>query len=1642
MFMMQDPDVNFYEVQKKFNDYWQNRTDYKGNGYKMFKRWEYINHNRVLPDGKLQHSNYIVEQINRYQEAQKAIRKPANRSAAGIWSQLVPNTYPVNNTAQPTGLGRVNAMAFHPTDANTLYAGASSGGIWKSVNGGTSWVNISGNLPRLSISAILVHPGNADTLYVGTGDRDGGDGDGIGVYKSTDGGLTWSPYNKGMGAVTVCMMLMHPSNPSILLAATKAGVYKSTDGGKNWSLKISGDVRDIKFKPNDPNIVYITKIVSPSQFWRSADNGNTWTQITSGIPTTGIGARMVIGVSPANSNYVYLVQILSSNSNFAGIIRSTDAGLTFTTRSTTPNIFDYACNGSGTSSQASYDLCIAVDPNHADTLLVGSINNWISKDGGSSWTINSHWVGSTYGTSCGASVHADQHSLDWSPLNGKLYEGNDGGVYVTSNLGNTWTEISSNLSISQAYKLGQSLTNPDYTVAGLQDNGCIATTNGSNCFTTAGGDGGECVIDYQNTNYCYNTYINGVIRRTTGGPAGSYSTIAGSGINGITESGAWITPYLLHRNTPTTMFVGYKNIWRSANVRASSVSSVVWEKISSGETENTEVLEQSPANLNIMYAVRGTTMKRTNNANATAASVAWTTCSLPGGLIPTDVKAHYTDSNIVYATAGYGVYKSTNQGLTWTNISGNLPALFTNCLAIDKNGTEAIYVGNQTSIWFKNASMADWILFSDGLPPVDIRELEIYYDNSTPSNNRIYAATFGRGLWKSDLAEINVINPTSLKAIPVSTSEIDLTWNLNASGNPVIIAVNSVDVWGTPVTGTSYSIGNTLSGGGTIIYVGNATSFAHTALATGTKYYYKIWSYNGSNQFSAGLPAVSATTYSHQWTAGAGTTDWFTSGNWGTNSVPTPSDNVYIPSTAPFFPVINAVGANCANLFVETGASLGMSNTTAYTLQVGGDMTIKGTFNRGIGTIEFNGDNALQTVKGNGTLAFQNIKVNKSLIDNIVEFTTPITLNGSTNPLILTSGTFKLSSASVITPFTSSPSIGTNCGIWNNGGTINSGNFGWTLNAGTLRNSSGSFNVGGVADNSIVYLNNGKLIIEGGTVTLAGRFQPNSGISIGTYSQSGGTFIVNTKGSSSITRGIFELNPNASFAMSGGTLVFVRNSSNASPNQDVMLLANTNSVSGGTLQFGNSLSPQKYRFRLRSTIGLNNLILEGTYPHALEIQTNSLSLSGDLQIGNGDSLITNNLPLQISGNITNNGTLNGGNSMVVLNGTSIQNLSGSALLRVKKLDLNNSNGLSLSGTNDLQADSMLKLSSGLITTGNNKVIINDNAIVYGADVTHYISGFCRKVGNDAFSFPVGKSGKYAPILISAPANVTDHFTASYYTGTPHPTYDTSSKQAPVVQVSPNEYWKLDRTNGTSSVGVTLTWESARSGSVSDPATVLVSRWNGAQWVSEGNATYSGNSASGSVTSNSVNNFSPFSLANATLVPLQVKMFNFTATKTGREALLKWSVQVDLSGSGVFTVEKSNDLKNWKTISSVAYDLQAAIQKEFSAVDINPANGMNFYRIKQTANNGWQTYSAIRPLDFTNSQTSLVLIPNPADRSLFINTSYTEFVIHIFDQNGKLVAEGKNTQMLDISSLSNGKYFCVLSDNFGNKLTEIFLVTHQ
>ena len=762
--MMLDHDNNFYETQNAFYTYWADRQPSKGMGYTVFKRWEWYWESRINEDGTFPEAGKTFREVESYLENHPV----SGRMKTGMpeWRELGPKTRV--NYGGYNGVGRINAIAFHPTDTETIYIGAPSGGFWLTNDGGQNWRTTTDTLPTIGVSAIVSQPDHPEVILIGTGDRDGGDSQGMGTFISYDGGETWNISNEGMGNVTVGMFAQHETNPNIILAATNKGVYKTLDFGSTWEKKSENEAnyRDIQYKPGDMSVAYTT---SNSGFYRSTNGGETWAVIGDDEGLTAPG-RKVIGVTPANDSLVYIV---AGGGPFQGCFLSRDFGQTFSLQSDEPNILGYSPTGDDDKSQAGYDLMIHIDRTNPNIVHVGGINTWISRDAGKTWTITGHW----YGANGINEVHADQHTFDFNTVNNTLYAGNDGGIYYSANQGDTWTEISQGLGIGQMYKLGVSATNINKTVCGFQDNG-TATWMGEEWYSTGGGDGMECAVDPFDDRYSYTTLYYGDITRRYNNTNGR--KIAGEDTNGITESGAWVTPFCIHEGNPNIMMVGYKNIWMSKNIK--DQGSIFWRKISNnlGGSNNTNcsVVEHSPADFNVFYFSRGDgKVFRTDNLMDN--TVLWTeiTGKKPRGGNPRDIECHPYKASTVYMCIGTQIYKSETKGANWEDISDGLPEININSIVFDKTAPEGLYVGTDAGVYYKDAEMDEWVLHGTGLPfSVEVTEVEIYTDRMNRNDSRLRASTYGRGMWDIELAQTaGVLSPNLLTSI-ASESIVELEW--------------------------------------------------------------------------------------------------------------------------------------------------------------------------------------------------------------------------------------------------------------------------------------------------------------------------------------------------------------------------------------------------------------------------------------------------------------------------------------------------------------------------------------------------------------------------------------------------------------------------------------------------------------------------------------------------------------------------------------------------------------------------------------------------------------------------------------------------------------------------------------------------
>ncbi|MBK9285598.1 MAG: T9SS type A sorting domain-containing protein [Sphingobacteriaceae bacterium] len=744
--MMNEPGHNFYDIQREFNEYWKDKDiTEKGKGYKQFKRWEAFMEPRVYPSGNLSLVSKTWENFNEaFPNTQSGGGKyneigGENLTASTTWTAMGPfgPMSGVANNGFPRKAGRDNFITFHPTIANTYWCGAPAGGLWKTTNNGSTWTTNTNSLSVIGASDLVVDPSNTNILYLATGDGDAGDTYCIGVLKSLDGGITWNTTGLTFAVSQQRRMrrlIINPSNPQILLAATNVGVYRTTNGGTNWTQINSSNSYDVEFKPTDPNTVY----AAGTTFSVSTNGGASFTQISNGIPTSG-STRMNIAVTPANASYVYVLSASTAN-NLQGVYRSTNNGTSFSLMANSPNVLANSCSSPGSDGQGWYDLAFAASPINANEIVTGGVNVYRSTNGGTNWSIIGCWIG----TGNPPYVHADHHELEYTTT-GTLYSANDGGIFQYT--GSSWTDLTSPRNIAQIYKIGLSTLSPNLWITGHQDNGSNIYNNGTYNASMAG-DGMDCFIDRTNNNKMYASYYSGQFQRSTNGGA-SWSSCT----SGMSGNAGWVAPWKQDPVTAATLYAGRTQMFKSTNSGGSWAQSGTLPGINTGQ----RVVEFAiaPSNNSVLVCLHGTplVLKSTN------AGSSWTniTGTLPvGSAAPTNVCFDPTNANIIYVTlSGYSggnkVFKSTNGGTSWTNISYNLPNLPANCIVYEPGTNGRVYVGMDVGVYYIDNLAVTWTLYNANLPNAPVSDLEI----SPALSTRLRAATYGRGVFEVDVVPSN-----------------------------------------------------------------------------------------------------------------------------------------------------------------------------------------------------------------------------------------------------------------------------------------------------------------------------------------------------------------------------------------------------------------------------------------------------------------------------------------------------------------------------------------------------------------------------------------------------------------------------------------------------------------------------------------------------------------------------------------------------------------------------------------------------------------------------------------------------------------------------------------------------------------------
>lgn len=680
--------------------------------------------------------------------------------------------YPVTFAGPNNIGGRISDIEFNPQDPNIVYAGAATGGVFKSIDMGVTWLPVFDDQSFLPIGDIAVDPLHPDTVYVGTGESNGGHNNlpGGGIYKSTDGGATWQFTGLG-NTVSTGRIVINPQHPESLYVASvgsyfgpnpERGIFLSTDGGQTWnsSLFISDSTGaiDVVIDPNNPQRLMASmweRVRRPnsshlygptSGIYRSLDGGASWTELTTNLPNpsaTNVG-RIGLAIHQANPDIVYA--LYTSGSYYSGFYKTSNFGTTWTDVDPDDEI------GYGTSSFSWYFGQVRVHPTNPDIVYALDVSFMRSTDSGANWPI-------MYGYGGPSVLHVDHHALAINPNDPNyLLEGNDGGINISTDGGVNWTKVAE-LPVTQFYEIGLDYNNPQRLYGGTQDNGTLRTLTGNVGDWTRiyGGDGFYVIVDHTNSNVIYAESQNGYLGKSTDG--GNFFSYALNGINS-TEPTNWSTPVVMDPNNNNTLYYGTDRVYRTANGADSwtAISPDLTNGIPGTRLGTVTTIGVSPVLSNVIWA--GTddghvwyTIDHGTNWTDVSGTLPyrWVTRVIPDPV--NETIAYVTFSGLKWLDPQPHIFKTTDMGTNWTDISSNLPDAPVNAFAVDPINTDWLFAGTDLGAYYSSDGGANWNYISSDLPIVSVYDMKIH-----PADHFLVLGTHARSMYKMDLSFITGIN--------------------------------------------------------------------------------------------------------------------------------------------------------------------------------------------------------------------------------------------------------------------------------------------------------------------------------------------------------------------------------------------------------------------------------------------------------------------------------------------------------------------------------------------------------------------------------------------------------------------------------------------------------------------------------------------------------------------------------------------------------------------------------------------------------------------------------------------------------------------------------------------------------------------
>lgn len=767
--------------------------------------------------------------------------------------------------------GRIRAILIDPDDTNSIWVGGVAGGIYHSSDHGASFSPVNDFMANLAISSLVMDPANHNTIYAGTGEGffNADAVHGYGVFKSTDRGATWNRLTSTTPSATISdatyawyfvNRLAISGNGATLLAATRGyygnsgGIWRSTDGGTTWSQRYNlGRVMDLRIDPNDATkaIAHSVSYNFGTSQWesnilKSADSGQTWTAQKT-FANTDI--RIELAYAASNSQILYA----SVNQNSGDIWKSTDGGTTWGAAR--------VGNPQHLGNQGWYDNAIWVDPTDANHVVAAGLDVYRSTNGGTTWTKISNWgnnqIDIRYGSGTSHTPHADHHALVSDPgyngtTNRILYNGNDGGLYRAPDItlaGETsgWDELNNGLGLTQFYSVAGKSSAGTRIIGGTQDNGTLYNSGpGTDWKMFSAGDGGYCAVDAANDNYLYGEYVYLQIGRSTDRGA-SFNYIDKTGSFQLTDARSpsnanFIAPFILDPNDSNRMLAGGLSLWQNNAVKTGTD----WAAIKASTGSKISAIAVAEGNSNIVWVGynNGDVYYTSNglNASPTWTKVSSATTGTVQGRLVSRIYIDKSDANKVYVTyGGYNnnnIWRTSNSGTAWTDLNSPdrvLPAVPYFTVTRHPSAVNWLYVGTEVGLFTSQDGGTTWSTSNDGPANVEIAEL-VWRDNTT-----LIAATHGRGMFQATASFVTGTTTTVVSGFTPTTYGQSVTFTATVSSAS---ATGTVTFYDGPTT-----LGSAAISSGTAI-------FSTTALGAGS--HSITASYGGDSSYSGSTsPAIS-----------------------------------------------------------------------------------------------------------------------------------------------------------------------------------------------------------------------------------------------------------------------------------------------------------------------------------------------------------------------------------------------------------------------------------------------------------------------------------------------------------------------------------------------------------------------------------------------------------------------------------------------------------------------------------------------------------------------------------------------------------------------------------------------------------------